>query len=143
MLRALESRCPSCFSQRVPTDLLCVANASTAAVGDYAYDRKASVACTGDAVRVEPGDPFTVIALFGQRPEAFFPGPHIEQSSMSRSGQFPMHSAWYFLYILDGETDEPTNMDMSLRMASSGAYDTERCLGGIQGSGATQGHGAW
>ena len=98
MLRALKSRCPRCFEHGRPsgTRLLCVANASVAQVGQYAYDRRATLDCGASLrVRVNEGERFTSLTFLGPRPETFAPGTQIPNAS-GVDGYFSQHTFWDF-----------------------------------------------
>jgi hypothetical protein len=132
MLRALKSRCPRCFQHGRPSGtrrLLCVANGSAAKVGQYAYDRRATLDCGASLrVRVTNGERFTSVTFLGRRPEApFFPGTRIRNMA-GVDGYFPQHTIWDFSADTDDGHDGPDlRTYLPLLQAPNARIDNTTC----------------
>ena len=122
-----------CFSLEAPTGtLLCEATPSQVPIGEYMYDRKSVQECVADEIHVEKGELFTIVAFFGERPMAFFPGPHMEEYASYEPDSFPMHTSWFFLYTRD---DNPPVLEdlgathpLHMGLEIGGAWDDARCF---------------
>lgn len=94
LIDALAASHPQFFSLDAPgTRLLCRANASTARVGGYDYDRRNTLECRHD-LRFRVGEPYTILGLFGGHPgESPSPTPLADPST------YMMHLNWILAFV--------------------------------------------
>ena len=117
MMAWLESELPEYFSLDAPnTKLLCRANAGTARVGQYDYDRRNSLECSGRPfVR---GEVYTSVGFFGGHA-----GHTTPPMPMAPTVNYPMHMNWQISFTLPARanlSDTPLFVSDVTRMMSQG-----------------------
>jgi len=152
MMKALQAKCPSCFTFDAPdSKLLCSVENTFATVDDwgaypgptdahygakgavgaprgdgmnarYAYDRRSKMKCASDFIHVKKGESVTWISFFGPKPEKWSPVAPLPKAGDDPTTS-PEHTTWFLYYMLEGEgSDDPANLKY---LISNPAFQTK------------------